>query len=74
MESNVVEVPKPEMTDYERYQFATEVAFNALLSQAKKMGLRLLPVMGLMYLPSQEDTRKFQEACKAILDSLKQEG
>ena len=65
-----IEVPQPEMTDYSKVNFATEVAFNALLKEAKTLGLQVAPVMGLMYLPTQELTRQFQDACRAILLAL----
>lgn len=58
------------MTDYGRAQFATEVAFNALVKQAKESGLDVSPVMGLMYLSTQEMTRAFQQACRIILLAL----
>lgn len=58
------------MNTYGKIQFATEIAFNNLINQAKSMGLEVEPVMGLMYLPSQEDARNFQVACKNILKSL----
>ena len=69
-----VNVPKPEMTDYGRAQFATEVAFNALIKQAKELGLDVAPVMGLMYLPTQELTYAFQMACRTILLALTPQG
>lgn len=62
--------PEPEKTDYGRTQYATEVAFGSLISAAKSSGLDLQPVMGLMYLPSQELTRQFQVACQDILLAL----
>jgi hypothetical protein len=67
-----IEVPKPEMTDYGRAQFATEVAFTTLVKEANALGLfiRPYPPMGLMYLPDQALTRNFQEACRAILLAL----
>jgi hypothetical protein len=65
-----VEIPEPGMTDYGRAQFATEIAFGALLRQAESMGLEVVPVMGLMYLPTQDLTRRFQEACRDILLAL----
>lgn len=58
------------MTDYGKAQVATENAFGTLIKVAREMGLDVSPVMGLMYLPSQELTRNFQEACKAILLAL----
>lgn len=58
------------MTDYAKIQFATEVAFSSLIDQGKKLGLPLNPVMGLMYLPSQEVTRQFIDACRAVLASI----
>lgn len=58
------------MPDYERAQFATEVAFNALVKSANDLGLKVGPVMGLMYLPTQELTAQFQAACNAILLAL----
>ena len=63
-------VSKPEMTDYEKINFSTEVAFENLLKQARLMGLSANPVMGLMYLPDQATTVQFQRACRAVLSSL----
>lgn len=65
-----IEVSQPEPSDESRRNFATEVAFNALLTEAKNQGPSLKPVMGLMYLPDQAVTRQFQLACRAVLDSL----
>ena len=58
------------MTDYGRAQFSTEVAFKALMKQAKELGLEVSPVMGLMYLPTQEMTEAFRQACRTILLAL----
>ena len=66
----VVDVPKPEMSDYGKTQFATEQAFNSLVQQAKKLGLQVGPCSGLVYLPTQELTRDFQFACRNILMAL----
>lgn len=67
----VKHVSKPaEMTWVEKVDCATEVAFGSLLRAAANLGLPLDPVMGLMYLPQQETTVKFQEACRAVIDSL----
>jgi len=50
----VIDVPKPRaMTDYGKINFATEVAFTSLVDQAKRLGLPVDPVVGLMYLPVQ---------------------
>ena len=65
-----IEVPNPETTDYGSAQIATEEAFNALLSVAENQGLEVSPVMGLMYLPTQEMTYAFQQACRTILLAL----
>jgi hypothetical protein len=63
-----IEVPKPaERNDYGKVEFATEVAFNSLVEQAKKLGLKVGAVMGLMYLPTQEMTEAFKQACRTIL-------
>jgi hypothetical protein len=62
-----VDVPKPEMTDYGRAQITIEVAFGALLKQAKESGLKITPVMGLEYLPEQDLAEPFKRACRAIL-------
>ncbi len=62
------------MSDYGRAQFATEVAFSALVKQAKELGLEVSPVMGLMYLPDQKMTRAFQVACRTILLALTPHG
>lgn len=61
----------PEMTDYAKTNFATEFAFNALVYEARRLGLPTTPVAGLMYLPTQEVTRRFQEACRAVLADLR---
>ena len=66
----IINVPKPEMDDYAKVNFATEVAFNTLVAEAKKLGLDIAPVMGLMYLPEQKLTSDFQDACRAILKSI----
>ena len=63
-------MPNPEMTDYGRAQFATEVALTSLLKQAKDLGLDVTPVAGLMYLPTQEMTEDFKQACRTILLAL----
>ena len=52
--------------------FSTEIAFNALVNEAIKLGLRINKPMGLLYLPTQELTRNFQDACKAILVALQE--
>jgi hypothetical protein len=66
----MTKVPQPELNDYARAAFATECAFNTLVKQAKDMGLEVLGVNGLMYLPTQELTEQFKEACRAILLAL----
>jgi hypothetical protein len=65
-----IHVPEPVMTDDQRISIATELAFDSLLHSARRSGLSIGPVMGLMYLPSQEATRQFQEACRAVLSLL----
>lgn len=65
-----IAVPQPVVDDYAKVQFATEVAFTALVKQAKDSGLNVSTAMGLMYLTTQELTRNFQEACRAILTAL----
>jgi len=69
-EFEIIDIPKPEMTDYAKINFAIEVAFNALLDQANKLGLSVQPVMGLMYLPDLSITQKFQQACREVLECL----
>lgn len=67
----IVEIPdRPPMTEYSKVNIATEEAFTFLLTQAKSLGLSLNPVMGLMYMPKQETTRQFQEACRAVIHEL----
>jgi hypothetical protein len=67
-----IQVPAPRhLTDYERIQIATENAFNTLIATAKKTGFALNPPAGLMYVPSQELTEQFIQACREILDSLR---
>lgn len=58
------------MTNYEKGQFATEVAFKAMREAAEKVGLPLWPSMGLMYLPTQAVTVQFQNACTAVMKDL----
>lgn len=65
-----VDVPQPEMSDAEKVNFATETAFAELIRQAANQGLNLLPIPNLMYLPSQEVTQQFQDACRAVLELL----
>ena len=65
-----VKVPGLEMTPLSKANFATEVAFGSLIKEASGVGLALNPVMGLMYLPDAAVTRQFQEACRAVLNSL----
>ena len=66
-------VTKKEMTEEQKINFATEVAFNALIKQAKDMGLDIYTNIALMYLSDQGLTRQFQKTCRTILDSLKVE-
>ena len=68
--SDEIEVPHPTVTRYMRVNVATEFAFLALIEEARRQGLQVAPVMGLMYLPSQELTRRFQQACRDILSEL----
>jgi hypothetical protein len=65
-----ISVPKPQQTDYLKTEEATEQAFITLITAATKMGLKITPPMGLMYLPDQAVTRQFQDACRAVLASL----
>ena len=65
--SEIIVVPHPQLSDYEKVNFSTEVAFNSLITEAKKLGLELEPVMGLMYLPDQKTTQQFQEAVEPYL-------
>ncbi len=66
-----VEIPKEyPKSDYEKAQIATEEAFNALIKVAKEYGLDVAPTMGLMYLPTQEMTQNFKQACNTILLAL----
>lgn len=62
-----------EMTPQAKTNFATEISFSTLLSEAKKVGLTVQPVMGLMYLPDPAVTRQWQEACRAVLALLSPE-
>lgn len=67
-----VDVPQPENDDYNKLQFATEVACDALINRAIKDGLLPFPVNPhLMYLPDQAVTQQFKDACKAVIDCLK---
>lgn len=68
---NVIHVPSPVMSEHKKEEIATEESFNALLNSLRKHDVKLKPVMGLMELPSQELTRQFQEACRAIIDMLR---
>lgn len=53
-----------------RINYVTEIAFAALVESAKRQELGPQPVMGLMYLPVQADTRAFQVGCRAALSSM----
>lgn len=65
-----MDIPKAVMTDYGKAAFATEVAFNDLLQQARIAGLQVGQVMGLEYLPDEKLSEDFKMACRAILLSL----
>ena len=66
-----ISVPRPQMNDVNKENFAIEVAFNALVDAAQKEGIGLVPVMGLMYLPDQAVRQQFQDSCRAVLRCLK---
>lgn len=59
-------------TPYGNLQFATEVAWNALVDRAIKDGL--LPKgdkpNGLMEMPTQQVTQQFKDACRAVIKDL----
>lgn len=67
---------KPEseipMTPYDNLQFATEVAFDALVNRAIKDGLlpEGTPNPHLMYMPTQAVTQQFKDACRAVIADL----
>lgn len=65
-----IDVPAPVMTDEAKVDFATECAFTALVVNAKKLGLSIESVDGLVYLPSQELTQQFKTVCRSIVASL----
>jgi hypothetical protein len=70
----MIEVTLPEMppmNDAQKVAFATEVAFASLTKEASKLGLKLDPVMGFVYLPDQAVCQHFKEACKAVVESLR---
>ena len=62
-------VPAQKINDYARAQFATEVAFNCLISQANKIGLNLYPALGLSHIDL-ELAQEFTRACHNVLLSL----
>ncbi len=66
-----IDVPEPETTDAGRVVVAIELAFDALVNGAARLGLPLNPVMGLMYMPDPAITQEFQRACRAVLESLR---
>jgi hypothetical protein len=59
-------------TPYDNLQFATEVAWAALVDRAIQDGL--LPKgdkpNGLMYMPTQGVTQQFKNACRAVIKDL----
>jgi hypothetical protein len=61
---------KPERSDYQKAQIATEGAYNALVKVAGQVGLKLNPAMGLNEIPSWEAAKLFSDGCHAVLDSL----
>lgn len=70
MKGSIEQQQKPPRSDYAKAQIATEDTFDELILRAKRQGLALAPCMGLMYLPTQELTRAFQDACRGILMAL----
>jgi hypothetical protein len=60
-------------TDYDKFQFETEVACDALINEAIKNGtLKVAVNPHLMYLPDQNATRVFKEACRTVINCLKE--
>lgn len=66
----IINVPKVTMMPDGAKQFATEVAYNALVAEARALNIAVAPCMGLMYLPTQAVTEQFKEACAAVLKDL----
>jgi hypothetical protein len=65
-----INVPKVEESTNGKIDIATELAFGCLITSSRSQQLEVLPVMGLMYMPKQETTRQFQEACRVVLAEL----
>lgn len=66
-----VEVKKEkEQTLLSKVNFCTEMAFGTLLDQAKRLGIPLQVVDGLMYLPNLDTTKHFQQACRQVISGL----
>jgi hypothetical protein len=59
-------------TPYENLQFATEVAWAALIDRAIKDSLLSGDARpaGLTYMPTQEITQQFKDACHAVIKDL----
>lgn len=55
------------MDQNQAIEFATELAFKSLVRNARAQGLNLPEVAGLVYLPQQEVSRQFQDACRAVI-------
>jgi hypothetical protein len=67
----VIKVPKPEITAEGAEDCAIEEAFGALIAAAQVQGLPVRSPLGLVYLPTEQLTRSFQQACRDILTALK---
>jgi hypothetical protein len=67
-----VKVSKIEQTPYGNLQFATEVAWAALVDRAIQDGLLSKGDRpnGLMYMPTQGVTQQFKNACRAVIADL----
>ncbi len=66
-----MEIPKPQITEYKLEEEVIENTFNYLIQDCARLGIKLNPVMGFVYLPNQEDTKNFKEVCRSIINSLK---
>ena len=68
-----IPLKKPAMTDEGRIKFATEIAFNALVAEAAKLGLPVL-VVPFEQLGNAEAQLAFEAGCAAVISALRKEG
>ena len=67
-----IPLKKPEMTGDGKIKFATEIAFNALVAEASKLGLPVL-VVPFEQLGNAAAQLAFEVGCEAVISALRTE-